>query len=65
MTAVLGYLTQCAVCPQQAVLNRQVDEWVCPRCTEVTEPTIPTVQQQQIADAIDSADHYPLTKVQG
>lgn len=61
MTAVLGYLAQCAVCPQQAVLEHQADEWICPRCTEITEP--PTVAQQ-ITDAIDS-DYYPLTKVQG
>lgn len=39
MTAVLGFIAQCAVCPQRALLDAQPDgDWMCPRCTEVAEP---------------------------
>lgn len=34
----LGFIAQCAVCPQNAVLATQPGaSWVCPRCAEVTE----------------------------
>jgi hypothetical protein len=35
---LLGFLVQCSVCPQQALLDTQPDgEWTCPRCAEVAE----------------------------
>lgn len=37
--AVLGFLVQCNICPQQAIVDTQPAEgWVCPRCAEVVEP---------------------------
>lgn len=37
--AVLGFFVQCAVCPQQALVDGQPGgEWLCPRCAEVAEP---------------------------
>lgn len=34
--AVLGFLVQCATCPQRAVVDNQpAQDWVCPRCSEV------------------------------
>lgn len=54
--AVLGFIVQCAVCPQKAVLSRQpAGEWVCPRCAEVVD-----------ADEIDDVEDYlPISKVWG
>lgn len=38
MTAVWGFIAQCEICPQKAILGEQPDEpWVCPRCAEVTD----------------------------
>ena len=35
---LLGFLVQCSVCPQQALVAAQPDgEWLCPRCAEVAE----------------------------
>ena len=35
--AVLAFLVQCAICPQQALVDAQpVGDWTCPRCAEVT-----------------------------
>lgn len=37
-TRVLGFIVQCAVCPQKAVVATQpAGEWVCPRCVEVVD----------------------------
>lgn len=34
---VLGWIVQCAVCPQRALVAAQPDgDWTCPRCAEVT-----------------------------
>jgi len=39
MTTVLGFIVQCQICPQRAMVDTQPEEgWVCPRCEEVTEP---------------------------
>ena len=36
MTArVLGFIVQCEVCPQQALLDGYMEGWLCPRCAEV------------------------------
>ncbi|MBU8833629.1 hypothetical protein [Mycolicibacterium goodii] len=37
MTGIIGFIAQCAVCPQRAVLTDQPDPdgWLCPRCAEV------------------------------
>lgn len=40
MSAVLGYLAQCAVCPQQALLAEQPDGWICPRCVDLVDEKI-------------------------
>jgi hypothetical protein len=33
---VLGFLVQCSICPQRAVVATQpAGDWVCPRCTAV------------------------------
>lgn len=40
--AAIGFLVQCAICPQRAVLHLQPPgEWVCPRCTEIAAPPEP------------------------
>jgi hypothetical protein len=33
VTGVLGFLVRCEVCPQQAVVDEQLDGWMCPRCS--------------------------------
>lgn len=41
---VLGFLVQCNICPQQAIVATQPAEgWVCPRCAEVVEPVVQLV----------------------
>lgn len=37
MTGVMGFVAQCEVCPQKAILTDQVASWVCPRCAEVAD----------------------------
>ena len=40
MTAVWGFIAQCEICPQKAILGEQPAEpWICPRCAEVTDPS--------------------------
>lgn len=32
----LGFIAQCSICPQKAVLHIQAPhDWTCPRCTEI------------------------------
>ncbi|MGE2714219.1 hypothetical protein ACQI4L_09190 [Mycolicibacterium litorale] len=39
MTPIIGFLVQCAICPQQALIAQQPDgDWLCPRCAEVAPP---------------------------
>lgn len=57
---VLGFIVQCAVCPQKAVLSRQpAGEWVCPRCAEVVDPPA----DPELTD--DDEDYLPISKVRG
>lgn len=38
LPAVLGFIAQCEICPQKALLSEQpAESWVCPRCAEVAE----------------------------
>jgi hypothetical protein len=72
MTAVLGFIAQCDVCPQKAIVSEQPSSgWVCPRCAEVTEPS-PYVDPQYVYTAPgsftlpdDEDDGPDLRKVQG
>lgn len=57
MTAqVMGYLAQCQICPQQAVLTEQVDGWLCPRCEQVApaEARIAAHTMAAIRPAVES-----------
>ncbi|MCV7358510.1 hypothetical protein [Mycolicibacterium fluoranthenivorans] len=56
---VLGFLVQCEICPQRAMVAAQPSEdgWVCPRCTEVTGPSPDP--------ASEADDEYPIGKVRG
>lgn len=39
---VVGFITQCATCPQRAVLRLQpATDWQCPRCTPHAAPQTP------------------------
>ncbi|SCX34500.1 hypothetical protein [Mycolicibacterium fluoranthenivorans] len=71
---VLGFIVQCEICPQQAVVDTQPSEggWVCPRCTEVTGPSPDPFFEKMLADAPKSPpfvvrddDEYPIGKVRG
>ncbi|MCK0174777.1 hypothetical protein [Mycolicibacterium sp. F2034L] len=31
---VMGFVAQCSICPQKAVLTEQAVDWVCPRCAD-------------------------------
>ncbi len=54
---ILGFIAQCSVCPQRAVVDVQpVDGWVCPRCAEVTAP---------VRTSVWADDEWPVGSVQG
>lgn len=60
MTArVLGYVVQCGICPQRAVLDEQVTGWVCPRCAEVAAP-ISECRLHQLARCPLCDHHDPI-----
>lgn len=52
---VIGYLAQCAICPQRALLTVQLDDWVCPRCAEV----VPTIANEPGFGDVDVAAAEP------
>jgi len=40
---IIGYISQCAICPQTALTRTQYpksDRFICPRCREVIGPDI-------------------------
>lgn len=47
---VLGFMVQCEVCPQQAMLSVQLDGWVCPRCAEVVPTADAPLRCDQCGD---------------
>ena len=76
---MLGFLVQCSVCPQQALVATQPDgEWLCPRCAEVAERApvrLPAefdtpsglaalLRHHGVRVEFDD-DEYPLGKVRG
>ena len=76
---MLGFLVQCSVCPQQALVAAQPDgEWLCPRCAEVAERApvrLPAefdtpsglaalLRHHGVRVEFDD-DEYPLGKVRG
>jgi hypothetical protein len=67
--AVLGFLAQCNVCPQQAMLATQPDKgWVCPRCAEVSGGfgDIDVAQAEPVTAAGNwGADEWWLKAVRG
>lgn len=55
---VIGFIAQCATCPQRAVLRLQpVTGWQCPRCVA------PTVQPPRIEST--EPDDWPIGEVIG
>lgn len=64
--AVLGFLVQCQICPQQALVDAQPDgDWTCPRCAEVTGGfgDIDVAQAEPAGNW--GADEWWLNKVRG
>ena len=77
---MLGFLVQCSVCPQQALVAAQPDgEWLCPRCAEVVAERAPVrlpaefdtpsglaalLRHHGVRVEFDD-DEYPLGKVRG
>lgn len=69
VSPVLGFIVQCVVCPQQALVDEQLDgDWTCPRCAEVTGGfgDIDVAQAEPVAPA-DAwpADEWWLKRVRG
>lgn len=61
---VIGFITQCEVCPQRALLAVQTVGWVCPRCTDAfghgtADCGLGSRPQQ------DSAEHNPMERLSG
>lgn len=66
---VLGFIAQCSVCPQRAVVDTQPSgDWTCPRCAEVTGGfgDVDVAQAESVAPADTwPADEWWLKKVRG
>ena len=57
-SGALGFLVQCGICPQRAIVATQpVDGWVCPRCTEVAEP-VGTIRSGVVQTETQGAVHH-------
>lgn len=48
----MGFLAQCEICPQKAILTDQPDGWVCPRCVEATAPAWAPLSQPYVDQVI-------------
>lgn len=70
----IGFIAQCATCPQRAVLHIQVPgDWHCPRCNEPADPFVGALQEIQKINAragfgdvdVDQGepDDWPIGKV--
>jgi hypothetical protein len=61
MTGVMGFIAQCEVCPQKAILIDQPDGWVCPRCVEVTAPVFALPPRSRCSLPGCTSCHMPCT----
>lgn len=55
MSGILGFIAQCEICPQRAVVDTQpLPGWVCPRCAAVAGAfgDVDVAQAEPIAPAV-------------
>jgi hypothetical protein len=61
----IGFIAQCAVCPQKAVLHLQpAGEWTCPRCTEIVTPPEPARSDTEASRHARKQDRVLPTVIQ-